>query len=422
MAGRLAFVAPRFGSGVVGGSEAVAREMALGLAGRGWDVEMLTTCALDHYTWDNELPAGTGVEEGIVVRRFETVDSRTRAGHRAHLEIYGGRLPAIDEQIGWLNFPFRVPGLFAHLLRHGDRYDAIVFSPYLFWTTTVCMPLVAERAVVVPCLHDEVYARLDAVRPVWAAPASVWFLSEPEHQLAHRLGPVSDHHRVVGAGVEIPASYHPDRFRKRHGIRRPFLLYAGRREVDKGWNWLLETYAAALRVDDVGLDLVTVGVGSIEVPPELDGRVIDLGFVDVAERDDALAAAAAYVQPSLMESFSRSIMESWLASTLVLAREGSDVIGWHCERSGGARTFADGPSLASALRWIAEHPDQAAAVAAAGRSYVVETYRWPVVLDRLEEELDALAARTGSSGVQDGARHGPSSQVTSRPAQPSQTS
>ena len=52
--GRLAFVPPRYGTEIVGGSEAVMREAAHGLADRGWDVEMLTTCARDHYTWRNE--------------------------------------------------------------------------------------------------------------------------------------------------------------------------------------------------------------------------------------------------------------------------------------------------------------------------------------------------------------------------------
>ncbi|MBO0747533.1 MAG: glycosyltransferase family 4 protein [Acidimicrobiaceae bacterium] len=390
MSGTLAFVSPRFGPGVVGGSEAVSREIALGLAGRGWDIEVLTTCAVDHYTWENELAPGVSEEEGVTVRRFETVESRTRVGHRTHISIYYGRPTSLDEQVGWLSFPFRVPKLFQHLLRHGHGYDAVFFSPYLFWTTTVCMPLVADRAVVIPCLHDEVYARLEAIRPVLADPARAWFLSEPEHQLAHRLGPVTEHHSVTGAGVDIPSSYDPAGFRQRHGIRRPFILFAGRREVDKGWNWLLDAYAESLDLDDSGFDLVSVGVGEPVVPRALLGRVHDLGFLSTAERDNAFAAAAAYVQPSLMESFSRSVMESWLAATPVLVREGSEVVAWHCERSGGGEIFADGVGLARRLRHLSDHPAMAAEMAQRGRRYVLDTYTWPVVLDRMEADLKSM--------------------------------
>lgn len=70
MNGKLAFVTPRFGPGVVGGSEALSREIALGLAGRGWEVEVLTTCAVDHYTWENALVPGASEEDGVTVRRF----------------------------------------------------------------------------------------------------------------------------------------------------------------------------------------------------------------------------------------------------------------------------------------------------------------------------------------------------------------
>src|SRR4029079_3496257 len=58
MPGRLAFVPPRYGTEIVGGSEAVMREAAHGLARRGWDVEVLTTCARDHYTWRNQFEPG----------------------------------------------------------------------------------------------------------------------------------------------------------------------------------------------------------------------------------------------------------------------------------------------------------------------------------------------------------------------------
>src|SRR5208282_2676397 len=141
---------------------------------------------------------------------------------------------------------------------------------------------VAERAVVIPCLHDELYARLEVLRPVLADPKLVWFLSGPEHLLAHRLGPVAFKHSVTGAGVPVPSHYDPAGFMERHQLERPFVLYAGRREQEKGTGLLLEAFAAAAREGDLVVDLVTIGKGKLsdlgvrELPA---GRVIDLGFV-----------------------------------------------------------------------------------------------------------------------------------------------
>ena len=80
--GRLGFVPPRFGDDVIGGAEAVLRETAEGLAERGWDVDILTTCARDHFTWANEYPAG--VEEDGKLRRAPVPDRcSTRHGRAA---------------------------------------------------------------------------------------------------------------------------------------------------------------------------------------------------------------------------------------------------------------------------------------------------------------------------------------------------
>lgn len=393
--GRVAVVPPRFGPGVVGGSEAVSQEIAVGLAARGWDVEVLTTCATDHYTWDNALPAGPSWERGVVVRRFPTLHQWSESARRAQLRIQAGELPSFDEQISWLGWPFTVPALYDHLARRGDEYDAFVFSPYLFWTTTVCLPLVADRAISIPCLHDETYARLDVTRPALSAPARVWFLSEPEHRLAHRIAPLPAAHLVTGAGVEVPRGYQPDAFRARHDLERPFLAFVARREPEKGWDWLLDLYRQMRASGGPDVDLVTAGVGEVSVPAELRGRVVDLGRLSDEERNDCMAAALAYVQPSRMESFSRTIMEAWLAGTPVLAVEDGEVVAWHCQRSGAGLLFGDAASLAGAVGRLVEHPELGVELGERGRRYVLEHYRWEVVLDSMEADLEEMLAGAG---------------------------
>jgi glycosyltransferase involved in cell wall biosynthesis len=202
---------------------------------------------------------------------------------------------------------------------------------------------------------------------------------------------VAEHHVVTGAGIDPPNSYNPSGFRERYGLSRPFALYAGRREADKGWDWLLSTFSEALRLRTLDIDLVTIGVGKVKVPPELAGRVVDLGFLSDQDRNDAFAAATVYLQPSRMESFSRSVMEAWLAGTPVLAIAQGEVVAWHCERSGGGLTFNGASDLAAELGAICNSADQAAEMAARGRDYVLREYAWPVVLDRMEAELESPA-------------------------------
>jgi glycosyltransferase involved in cell wall biosynthesis len=198
-------------------------------------------------------------------------------------------------------------------------------------------------------------------------------------------------HPVVGCAVEVPSSYDPDGFRERHDLERPFVLYAGRREDGKGWRQVLGGFGAAVLRHRLPIDLVTFGVGDPQIPLGLEGRVVDLGYLEDEEVPDAFAAASAYLQPSANESFSRTIMEAWLAGTVVIANGASDVVTWHCERSGGGLLYRDELELGECLRFVAEAPKLAAELAGLGRDYVLANYRWPQVLDAMEASLERLS-------------------------------
>ena len=110
------------------------------------------------------------------------------------------------------------------------------------------------------------------------------------------------------------------------------------------------------------------------------------------ERDNAFAAAAAYLQPSAYEAFSRTIMEAWLAGTPVIGNAASAVVAHHCEASGAGLLYDDDLELEECLAFVAEAPDLAAALAAPGRDYVLERYQWPDVLDRVETAVLGFTA------------------------------
>src|SRR6476646_3267452 len=246
--GRLGFVPARYGDGVVGGAEAVLREMAHGLAQRGWDVEILTTCARDHFTWVNEFaPGSEEVADGVVLRRFPTVISTPRA-ERATLgaAIHAGVDLRLAEQERWINDDVRVPELFHYLLDEAERYRALVFAPYLFWPAFACGQVAPDRTLLMPCLHDEPEAHLDIFHPVFSGSRGLWFLSDPECELAQSIHPRLTDFEVIGSGLEVPEQYDPDGFRERHGIEGPFVMYAGRREGGKNWEPMLDAFARAV--------------------------------------------------------------------------------------------------------------------------------------------------------------------------------
>ena len=384
---RIGIVPARYGPAIVGGAEIVLRHIAVGLQQRGWSVEVLTTCATDYFSWHNDQPEGVRVEDGLLVRRFPAV--RSTPGHERYtlsMHMLGNASISLSEQVRWMNDDIRVPDLYEYLVDHHEGYDALLFGPYLFWPAYVCSQIAPDKSVLMACLHDEPYAYQRLFEPMFQGLAGLLFLTEPEQELARRIHATQlAPHAVVGCGVEIPGQTDPERFRAVHRIQGPFVLYGGRREGAKGWDDLLSGFARAVVERNLPLSLVTMGAGEVRPPAAIADRVIDLGFLPDNDRDDAYAAAAAYVQPSSMESFSRTIMESWLAGTPVIGYAGSEVVKWHITRSGAGLIYASDAEFDEALSLITHQPEVAARLGRAGRSYVLDHYQWPGVLDSIEK-------------------------------------
>lgn len=385
---RLALVCNRFGADVAGGAEMVVGELGQGLSRRGWDVDIVTSSARDLYTWKNELPEGESRQDGLRVLRFRTVVGPDRRERNRIGNLVGAGAPvALADQYRWMNAGVRVPGMHEFLVDHASEYRALVFAPYLFWTTFACADIAPERTILLPCLHDEPEARLDIFKPIFEGSRGIWFQTDPERDLARRLFRLPARTAVVGSGIHPPARHDPEGFRRRHGIDGDFLFFAGRREWGKGWPELLTHLDFACSELPSPVLLVTCGVGAIgPVPPNV--RVVDLGYLSDDERSNAMAAASVYVQPSARESFSRTIMEAWLAGTAVVANAGSAVVAWHCSRSGAGLVYRDRYEFTECLRLLLERPETRRAMACRGREYVLGNYRWEDVLERVERAIE----------------------------------
>lgn len=392
----IAFVSPRFGDGVIGGAEAVMAEAAFGLAERGYEVEILTTCARDHFTWANEFPAGRTVIDGVTVIRFPTVMGEGSARARVGDDILGGKPVSIQDQQLWINDSLRCPEMWHHVFDNGDRYRALIFAPYMFWTTYAVAQIHPSKSIIMPCLHDEAPARLDIFRELLQSTKGVWFLTEPERALGQRMYNLPECHAVVGASVAVPQRYDPAAFIEKFGIKRPFIYYAGRREWGKGWDALLGGFTRYATEQRPPLMLVTSGVGAVDHPPEFANDIVDAGLLSDKDRNNAMAAAAAYVQPSSMESFSRTVLEAMLAGTPVIANAASDVVAWHVEQSKSGLLYNHEAELLECLHFAAAHPAEFRQAAIGGRRYVLENYQLADVLNRMEQTLDEWIPATTS--------------------------
>lgn len=391
---KIAFVTPWYGRGIPGGAEAVAYQTSVRLAARGWPVEVLTTCIKDFYgDWGkNHHRPGVSVAEGVTVRRFP-VEKRDKVAFDQINYSLMQNIPisAADERT-FIEQMIRAPQLTAYIQQHHNEY-VFLFIPYMFTTTYMGAQIAPERSVLIPCIHDEAYARLAIYQEIIPQAHSLMMHSAAELRLANaRFSAAREQPRpVVGVGVETNYEADGARFRRKYGLGdSPFVLYVGRREMGKNVPLLIEYFQRYVQQGNEQVKLVLVGPGEVNIPAEIESYIIDCGFVPLQDKYDANAAATVICQPSVHESFSISLMEGWLGGAPALVHADCDVTREHCQAANGGLYFANYSEFAATLTYLLTHPEEAQLIGRQGLQYVHTHFAWDVVLDKYEQVIQQV--------------------------------
>ena len=374
----------------MGGAETLLRQLAEQLVKHGWQVDYLTTCARNHFTWENEIPPGTKVYSGITVRYFP-VDGGRDLSSFIHIQDRISRDVPVsrEEETTWHRNNVNSQALYDFLKTEGHGYDKIIMGPYLFALVVFASQIHPDRTLLLPCLHDECFARLETIREMFMNVSGLIFNSEPERDLAAGLYGIDvARAQVVGMGLEDFAT-DPEGFRHRRNLDKPYILYSGRREPMKGTPILLDYLDLYRERTGTDIKLVLTGSGPYDPPTRLAPHIQDLGFVSEQDKHDAMAGAVAFCHPSANESFSIVILESWLAGTPALVHAAGTVMPFHCRKSNGGLWFRNYPEFEESLTLLLTKPAQRKAMGEAGRAYVRREYSWDAVSGRLLKALES---------------------------------
>jgi glycosyltransferase involved in cell wall biosynthesis len=388
----LAFVVPWFGDEVRGGAEMQGWETARELSRRGCRVEVLTTCSRSFlHRWDeNHHAPGVSEREGVTVRRFP-VDRRDEAQFAAACEAVLSGAPAGPAlEATFVRESINSSALYRFIAENAERY-LFAFTPYLYGTTLAGAAVRPDRSLLIPCLHEEPYVRLDVVRRTFLGVRGSLFFTPEEAAVARRACGGEPPGRVTGGGSDTRLRGDAERFRALSGVRDPYVLYLGR--LDQGKNThLVMAYAREWARRHAGAArLVLLGRGPLAIPPG-EPAFVAAGVLDEQGKMDACAGALALCQPSVNESFSRVIMESWVNEVPVLVHADCAVTVGHCRRSGGGLWFRDAFEFSAALDLLAGDQQLRCRLGAAGRRYVLAECSWDTVCARI---VQAVAELTG---------------------------
>jgi glycosyltransferase involved in cell wall biosynthesis len=375
---KLAVVVQRYGADINGGAELHARYIAERLA-RHAKVEVVTTCAKDYVTWKNELPAGVETINGVPVRRFPVKHERSPDEFGRHSRRVFESRHSIADEIAWLDSEGPAsPALVDYLARAGDDFDFIVLFSYRYYHSWHAARRVPGKAVLVPTAERDAAIGLSIFRPVFRGVRAVMYNSHEERAMIHAAaGNQSVPGVVVGVGSEVPDRTDAARFRRKFRLQRPFAIYIGRIDENKGCRELFDYFHRYAATFPRGLDLVLVGSAIMTVPKH--PRIHHLGFVSDQDKFDALAAADLLIMPSYFESLSMVALEAWGLGRPVLANGRCDVLKGQCIRSGAGLYYENYEEFAETLYSLESNGPLNARLGRNGRDYFVRHYSWPVI-------------------------------------------
>ena len=379
---RIALVNQRYGLEVNGGSEYYTRLIAERLTGE-FEVDVITTKALEYTTWENYYTADEEEINGVRVLRFSVDKPRAKD----FSEFSGKYLNSGSENYNtgteekWFEKqgPYS-PAAIDYIRKNKDNYDVFIFVTYLYYLTVKGLPEVAEKSILIPTAHDEPYIHFKTYESFFRLPRVFVFLTDEEKALVQGLFDCRDIPcRVMGTGVEVPCEPDEAGFRSKFGIEGDYIIYVGRIDEGKCCPELFRYFTEyKKRRPGSGLKLVLMGKPVCEIPADSD--IISLGFVSEEDKFSGIAGAKCLVLPSRFESLSISVLEAMTLSVPVIVNGGCEVLKGHCVKSNGGLYYTSYFEFEGILDYMFSHESEYSLMCRNAKAYVDENYRWETII------------------------------------------
>lgn len=387
---RIALVNQRYGAEVNGGSEYYTRQLAEHLVSF-YDVEVLTTKALDYVTWKNYYQQDKEQIQGVSVKRFTVSSSRNVSAMR-NFERLQRYIPLLSEYWGncWVDVqgPY-VPDLVQYIKEHKDDYAAIIFVTYLYYPTVKGLPQAADRSILLPTAHDEPYIYYKVYNSLFLSAKCLAYLTPEEKAFVESRFPVKDKENCIcGTGVDVPEKTDSAAYRKKYGLEQPYLIYVGRIDENKGCIEMFHIFRKYKETHpNDPLKLVLMGKSVIQIPKEPD--IVYQGFVSEEDKFNGVSGAEALWLPSKYESLSIAVLEAMALGTPVIVNGNCEVLKGHCERSGAGIYYNEEKDALEELEKLRCNTDRRQ-MSERGKRYIAENYRWEITVKKLSQLIENM--------------------------------
>lgn len=385
---KVAIVNQRYGSEVNGGSEYYTKKLAEHL-NEYYDIEVLTTTALNYDTWEPYYSAGVKMEDGIYVHRFHVTKTRNVITFK-FINKMVRLFPAFRNLLEpmWIKSqgPY-CPQLISYIKDNKNDFDAFVFVTYLYYTTAAGIPEVSEKAILVPTAHDEYCIYFRVYEEIFRSPKGIVYLTEEEKRFAEQL--FNNHdipHEIAGSGIDISDDITGENFKKKYEIESDYVIYVGRVDTSKNCDELFKYFSEFNKRKCGTLKLVVVGKLMMEEPKNEQIRC--LGFISEEDKKSAIAGAKVLIMPSEYESLSLAVLEAMAIGIPVMVNGACSVLVGHCKKSGAGITYRTYEQFEKGMVSLLQDEIKNQKMSVAGKRYVNENYNWDKTVEKYRKIIE----------------------------------
>ena len=389
---RIALVNQRYGLEVNGGSELLCRQLAERLTEH-YEVDVITTCAIDYERWENYYAEGREVINGVNVLRFKVEKQRNKKKFDAcSARVLGNKNNTPEEEKKWIEEqgPFCTAAV-EYIKNHHSEYGTVIFTTYLYYLSAMGMALNLDNALLLPTAHDEAPIYLNYYRKVFENARGLIYLTSEEKEIVEKMFDTAGKPSVItGSGVDAPSESELFDAKERYGLS-DYILYAGRIDESKGCGMLFKYFTEYKKRNGGDLKLVLIGKSVMDIPKRED--IVHLGFVSDEEKFSLMKDSRFLVLASEFESLSMVVLESMFYGRPVLLNGKCKVLRGHCTKSNAGLYFENYFEFEGAMNYLLGHPEQYAQMRENGKRYVSENYRWDVLIGRICDLIENYNVR-----------------------------
>lgn len=404
---KIGHIVPIYLPGILPGCSKYIQDVSEVLSKRNHQVTVLTANAITGRGWVDPLfgkysPVNEERINGVRVKRLKTQWEITSTLYL--LKKIGNPFfpPSIRNIVSLLSTgPY-----LSHLKEDFEKedYEAIHVTAFPFglvWLVWKACKELGKPFICTPLTHfEDPNHKNPLLWKILKDAASVIACSNYEKEEMVRLGIDPSKIHLIPMGINLAEWKKPDgkRFRKKYHLHgKKVILFAGTKAYNKGAIHLLRA-TEKIRKHVEGVMLVTIGLPAEEWKRERSllhpDHLLDLGFVSEEEKRDAFDACDLFVMPSRYDSFGIVYLEAWRCAKPVIGAKVGAIPEIIEEGNDGLLVeFGEVDQLASAIRYLLNHPDLCRKMGDTGRKKVAERFDWRRNIEKFEAVMIGARAK-----------------------------